>query len=108
MLRNTALLEVMPRKQFSNWVLRLLRLDHLSPESLLCFANEELLRKACGVQPAEFYVGEACSFSIAAPRYLRASANMGIRLFTAERLDIQVDFFHEGINISTCKHYVSG
>jgi hypothetical protein len=53
-------------------------------------------------------VGKACSVKIIAPNYLRASANMEIRLFTAERLDIQIDFFMKGINISVCKHYPSG
>lgn len=53
-------------------------------------------------------MGKAGSVKIIAPNYLRASADMEIGLFAAERLDIQIDFFMKEINISACKHYPSG
>lgn len=99
----------MPKKlPFPSWALQLLKLAHLSPESLLCFANEELERQILCWKLGKFEVGKACSVKIIAPNYLRASANMEIRLFAVERLDIQIDFFMKEINISTCKHYPDG
>lgn len=104
-----ALLKAMPKKlPFPSWALQLLKLAHLSPESLLCFANEELERQILCWKLGKFEVGKACSVKIIAPNYLRASANMEIRLFAVERLDIQIDFFMKEINISTCKHYPDG
>lgn len=43
-----------PGNKFSSWALQLLKLHHLSPESLLCFANEEPVRKICSSELAKF------------------------------------------------------
>lgn len=53
-------------------------------------------------------MGKACSALDHSPKLLKASAKLEIRIFTAEKLDIQIDFFMKQINILTCKYYPSG